>query len=49
VAEDPNLTKAQINELKKALPKCEFHSNPTKQSILPVKNFERLGDLDARL
>ena len=48
MAEDPDLTKAQINELQKALPKCEIHSNPTKQSILPVKIFERLGDLDAR-
>ena len=27
---NPDLTKAQINELQKALPKCEIHSNPTK-------------------
>ena len=26
----PNLTKAQIAELQKALPKCKIHSNPTK-------------------
>ena len=27
---NPDLTKAQIDELKKALPKCEIGSNPTK-------------------
>ncbi len=27
---NPNLTKAQIDELQKALPKCEIDSNPTK-------------------
>ncbi|MDC0143688.1 hypothetical protein OAK45_04045 [Verrucomicrobia bacterium] len=27
---NPDLTKAQIAELKKALPKCEIRSNPTK-------------------
>jgi Leucine-rich repeat (LRR) protein len=27
---NPDLTKAQIDELKKALPKCTIHSNPTK-------------------
>ena len=27
---NPDLTKAQINELKKALPKCNIYSNPTK-------------------
>ena len=27
---NPDLTKAQIDELKKALPKCEIKSNPTK-------------------
>jgi hypothetical protein len=26
----PDLTKAQIAELQKALPKCKIHSNPTK-------------------
>ena len=28
--DNPNLTKAQIDQLKKALPKCEITSNPTK-------------------
>ena len=27
---NPDLTKAQINQLQKALPKCEIDSNPTK-------------------
>ena len=27
---NPDLTKAQIDELKKALPKCEIYSNPKK-------------------
>jgi hypothetical protein len=27
---NPDLTKAQIDELKKALPKCKIYSNPTK-------------------
>ena len=27
---NPNLTKAQIAELQKALPKCKIYSNPTK-------------------
>jgi len=27
---NPDLTKAQIEELQKALPNCEIHSNPTK-------------------
>ena len=27
---NPDLTKAQIDELKKALPKCKIDSNPTK-------------------
>jgi len=27
---NPDLTKAQIAELQKALPKCEIYSNPTK-------------------
>jgi len=27
---NPDLTKAQIAELQKALPKCIIHSNPTK-------------------
>ena len=27
---NPDLTKAQIAELQKALPKCDIHSNPTK-------------------
>ena len=27
---NPDLTKAQIAELKKALPKCKIQSNPTK-------------------
>ena len=27
---NPDLTKAQIDELKKALPKCFIYSNPTK-------------------
>jgi len=28
--DNPNLTKAQIDELQKALPKCKIESNPTK-------------------
>jgi hypothetical protein len=28
--DNPDLTKAQIAELKKALPKCKIFSNPTK-------------------
>jgi Leucine-rich repeat (LRR) protein len=28
--DNPNLTKAQIAQLQKALPKCEITSNPTK-------------------
>jgi len=28
--DNPNLTKAQIAELQKALPKCNIYSNPTK-------------------
>jgi hypothetical protein len=28
--DNPDLTKAQIAELQKALPKCEIRSNPTK-------------------
>jgi hypothetical protein len=28
--DNPDLTKAQIDELKKALPKCKILSNPTK-------------------
>ena len=28
--DNPDLTKAQIDELKKALPKCDISSNPTK-------------------
>ena len=28
--ENPDLTKAQISELKKALPKCKIQSNPEK-------------------
>ena len=27
---NPDLTKAQIDQLQKALPKCEINSNPTK-------------------
>jgi len=27
---NPDLTKAQIDKLKKALPKCEIYSNPKK-------------------
>jgi len=30
--DNPALTKAQINELKKALPNCYIHRNPTKYS-----------------
>jgi len=30
LSNNPDLTKAQIAELKKALPKCEIESNPTK-------------------
>jgi hypothetical protein len=28
--DNPDLTKAQIDELQKALPKCKITSNPTK-------------------
>ena len=28
--DNPDLTKAQIDELQKALPKCRIDSNPTK-------------------
>ena len=28
--DNPDLTKAQIDELQKALPKCKIYSNPTK-------------------
>ena len=28
--DNPNLPKAQIAELQKALPKCKIYSNPTK-------------------
>jgi len=28
--DNPDLTKAQIDELKMALPKCKISSNPTK-------------------
>jgi len=28
--DNPDLTKAQIDELKKALPNCKIYSNPTK-------------------
>ena len=28
--ENPDLTKAQIDELQKALPKCRIYNNPTK-------------------
>ena len=28
--DNPDLTKAQIDELKKAFPKCEINNNPTK-------------------
>ena len=30
LAGNPDLTKAQIDAMKKALPKCRIHSNPTK-------------------
>ena len=30
LADNPDLTKAQIDELQKALPKCDIYSNPTK-------------------
>ena len=30
LANNPDLTKAQIDQLKKALPKCNIRSNPTK-------------------
>ena len=30
LGENPDLTEAQIDELQKALPKCEIDSNPTK-------------------
>ena len=30
LADNPDLTKAQIDELQKALPKCDIYSNPKK-------------------
>jgi hypothetical protein len=30
IRDNPDLTKAQIDELQKALPKCKIQSNPTK-------------------
>ena len=30
LGDNPDLTKAQIAELQKALPKCKIYSNPTK-------------------
>ena len=30
LSDNPNLTKAQIDKLQKALPKCKINSNPTK-------------------
>ena len=30
LTDNPDLTKAQIDELQKALPKCKIHSNPKK-------------------
>ena len=30
LGDNPDLTKAQIDELQKALPKCDIRSNPTK-------------------
>jgi hypothetical protein len=38
----PALTKVQIAELQKALPRCKIFSNPKKQSFLPVKVLEGL-------
>ena len=38
---NPDLTKAQIAELQKALPNCKIISNPKKQSFLPVKVLEQ--------
>jgi len=37
---NPDLTKAQIAELQKALPKCRIVSNPKKQ---PAHPFRRLN------
>jgi|TARA_B100000959_G_C14632927_1_gene481000 hypothetical protein len=30
ITHNPDLTKAQIAQLKQALPKCKIHSNPKK-------------------
>ena len=30
IINNPDLTRAQLDELKKALPKCDFYANPTK-------------------
>jgi hypothetical protein len=40
-------TKAQIDDLQKALPRCTINSNLTKQpqSFLPVKALVGLGDV----
>jgi hypothetical protein len=42
--DNSDLNKAQIDQLQKALPKCEIYSNPTKypHSFLPVKVLEGL-------
>lgn len=45
---NPDLTRALIAELQKALPKCKIYHNAKKQSLLPIKIPQRLGDLDAR-
>ena len=44
--DNPDLTKAQIDELQKALPNCYILSNPVKQLplILPVNLLKRVGE-----
>jgi hypothetical protein len=39
LAEDPDLTKAQIAQLQKALPKCKIYSNAKK--VTPASVLEQ--------
>ena len=40
---NPDITKAQIAGLQKAVPNCEIRHDATKQSFLPVKVPEVMG------
>ena len=46
---NPDLTKAQIDELQNELLKCKIAvEKPKHPNPLPIKLLERLGNLDAR-